>query len=213
MLQFPPVSESKTHHIYGHIEAVYPYLRYYTRLHNIRCLKIGHSQDDTAMTVHADNTVTLTPNVLRDIGNCRRRFYCLIIDVEPTPDVNHSSLLYVDTEQKEFFLFDPYGYDRQCTQAQDQLLHTLHSHILSQLPGYTLTSNLVEYKHIPGPQRLQKKLKRGGFCVSWCVLFMCLRCRYPDVSIIEILEFIISPSSDDLLALIQRFTREMNIRS
>ncbi len=222
MLRMIELGKYKTRRIYGSIDFVYPYLRYFIMLHDINKLKINQHQKDTAIEIINENQVNIIPNLIRDIHNCNRRFYYINIDIEINSGLDHSNAVIIDNRKKLIFLFDPYGYDscKKSIYNQNVLLSVIQRELVDKLPGFYLESNLVEYKDNPGPQRLQKKLKRGGFCLMWGLLFICLRIKNPDVTYRELLEFLINPNcaiytnkkqhGEALLEIIQRFTYHVN---
>lgn len=216
------LADHKTKRIYGNIETLYPYLRYFTTLHNIDNIKIRRNQNDTSIGIKQDGTFTLLPHLVEDLSKDRHRFSYLNVTIEIHSRLDHANTVIVDRQEKVVFLFDPYGYETSMKSIHNQnlLLDIIQKELVNKLEGFRLVSNLVEYKDIPGPQRIQKKLKRGGFCLMWGLMLVCLRIQNPDLTYEGLLRLILNPHSITykdkrdqacrLLELIQKYTAHVN---
>lgn len=204
------LADEKTRCVYGHDYDVAPFLRSL----NSPDIIVFRNRSPCPIRVSRTTGPEVDDDCVTDFMRCARsrtRFYFVLAEHVYTESLSHINGIILDTAEKVIIHFEPYGHGDHKMDAYylDHIIAQLTTKFLPKLPEYKIISNARDYLDIPGPQKLQRKLKRGGFCVSWCLLLLMMKLKSPETEWCILFEQISSEEyfGMPLLECIQRFTK------
>ena len=149
------------------------------------------------------------PALIDHIDRCRDRFFFASLGIRElraearrleqqggwSPlelvSVGHQNALIFDNERGILYRYEPHGAaETPDEEAKAQWVDAfVQTEILGRLRRrrYTYRAGLEQCPYIPGAQRLQANLPRGGFCVTWATMAQALVLLNPQWSMDEIL--------------------------
>lgn len=141
--------------------------------------------------------LTYHPDFIKSVRNCKERFFASALTltrgrVDEQFRGGHANVLFFDTKNKTIDRYDPHGsrcgndgwcpaYDQE---AIDNYLSTKFAEIL---PEYRFIDFQTTCPYV-GPQGKGEKVgnSRGGYCVTWSLMFTVLRIMNPDKKVDEL---------------------------
>jgi hypothetical protein len=151
----------------------------YTQLFNAPILD-GANKDPTSFHIH--------PKFKEYIGTCKERYLATALGLATSKasDLHyiggHANVLIFDTLLKTVDRYDPHGffcYDGYCPAFdQDKVDAIIKKEIKKILPEYNFINFSVACPNL-GVQLKAERFDRGGYCVTWSLMFTVLRILNP----------------------------------
>lgn len=161
-------------------------------------------------------TFVIHPDIDKKVRNCKERYLAMALSLTTSPlgigfyTGGHANVLIFDTVSKTIDRYDPHG--THCAQGacpsydQNGVDAYLKKEFKKILPEYKFIDFSVACPNI-GPQMKGEKFDRGGYCVTWSLMFTVLRILNPGKSPDEINKHLLKGTSAEIFSKMLRFAK------